>query len=164
MKRMTFAIAVFATGILADVAPPPAAAQPPRGSFQQSCRSVRERAGILTAQCRDERGRWRETSLRYRDCRGDIGNNNGQLVCAGRPGGPGGPGGPGWGGSRPGGPGAGRMPGGTWARTCTNASMRGSILSARCDNGRGRRVDARLDMRSCRGDAVTNRFGQLVCN
>lgn len=154
MKRMIFAAAIFAATALTGVALPSAAGAQPRGSYLQSCRAVRERGGVLSAECRDMRGRWRQTTLRHRDCRGDIGNNNGQLVCARGSGGPGW-GGPGWGG--------GRMPGGSWARSCVSPNMRGSVLSARCDNGRGRRVDARLDMRSCRSGNAGNRSGRLVC-
>jgi hypothetical protein len=72
------------------------------GSFQASCRNVRDSGGRdpqLTASCKDMSGRWQYTSLRYRSCVGDIGNNNGQLFCD--RGGPGGGGGPGWGGGRP---------------------------------------------------------------
>jgi len=74
----------------------------PSGSFQASCRDVRDSGGRdpqLTASCKDMSGRWQSTSLRYRGCVGDIGNNNGQLSCSG--GMPGDGGGPGWGGGRP---------------------------------------------------------------
>ncbi len=93
----------------------PAAQAQPAGSYQASCRNIQVSGGgdpQISASCKDMRGAWQYTSLRYRDCVGEIGNNNGQLVCnGGRPGsggpdggGPGG-GGPGWGPGQPGGPG-----------------------------------------------------------
>ena len=111
-----------AAGLAVALATPGAQAQP-AGSYQASCRNIQVSGGgdpQISASCKDMRGAWRYTSLRYRDCVGEIGNNNGQLVCnGGRPGnggpgggGPGG-GGPGWGGGpgQPGGPGwGGRLP------------------------------------------------------
>jgi hypothetical protein len=58
--------------------------RPPPGSYLQSCTHVRTTGGRdpqLTATCGDMRGRARYTSLYYARCVGDIGNNNGQLVC-----------------------------------------------------------------------------------
>ncbi len=163
MKTIILAAAALAT-MAGGVAMPGAAdAAPPRGSYRDSCRSVRERGNVLSAECRDTRGRYRDTTLRYRDCVGDIGNNNGQLVCNRRPGG----GGPGWGGGGPGngGPGwgnNGRLPGGSWARSCRGGQMRGTVLSARRDGGRGNDSTS-LDMRQCRTGNAGNRNGRLVC-
>jgi hypothetical protein len=102
-----------AAGLAAALAAPAAHAQP-GGSYRASCRGVQDSGGRdpqITANCKDMSGRWRFTSLRYRNCVGDIGNNNGQLVCnGGRPGG--GPGGGGPGGGGPGGGGPGWGPGG----------------------------------------------------
>ena len=59
----------------------------PPGSYQQSCRDFRMQGGTLTAVCRRANGRGdRLTALNVTHCVGDIGNNNGQLVCnGGRP-------------------------------------------------------------------------------
>jgi hypothetical protein len=59
----------------------------PPGSYQQSCRDFRMQGGTLTAVCRRANGRGdRPTALNVTHCVGDIGNNNGQLVCnGGRP-------------------------------------------------------------------------------
>ena len=101
---------LVATGLAVALGAHAAQAQP-RGSYLGSCNNVRDTGGRdpqITANCKDMSGRWQFASLRYRDCVGDIGNNNGQLVCnGGRPGdGPGG-GGPGWNGPGGGQPGAG---------------------------------------------------------
>lgn len=53
----------------------------PNGSYQQSCRDARVTGGTLSASCRDNRGRWNYSSIRMNDCRRDIRNDNGRLVC-----------------------------------------------------------------------------------
>jgi len=55
-----------------------------RGSYARSCRGIDQRGPMLIADCRDTRGRWRETRLDTRGCVGDIRNNNGRLECARR--------------------------------------------------------------------------------
>ena len=59
----------------------------PPGSYQQSCRDFRMQDGTLNAVCRRANGRGDQlTALNVTHCVGDIGNNNGQLVCnGGRP-------------------------------------------------------------------------------
>jgi hypothetical protein len=54
----------------------------PRGSYQDSCRRIRFDDGDLSAYCRTRSGDWRQTDLENaRQCRGDIANDNGRLVC-----------------------------------------------------------------------------------
>jgi hypothetical protein len=85
---LTFA-AVIGAGALAAAAPQAAQAQgydaPPPGSYWQSCQNVRVYGGgsnrTLSADCRDMRGGWRSSSLRYTDCRGEIENRDGRLAC-----------------------------------------------------------------------------------
>jgi hypothetical protein len=56
----------------------------PPGSYQQSCRDFRMQSSTLTAVCRRTHGRGEQvTALNVAHCVGDIGNNNGQLVCNG---------------------------------------------------------------------------------
>ena len=59
----------------------------PPGSYQESCRDFRMQGGTLTAVCRRANGRGDQlTALNVTHCVGDIGNNNGRLVCnGGRP-------------------------------------------------------------------------------
>lgn len=90
---------------------------PPPGSYWQTCRNVRtDRVSggvLLSAECRDVRGGWRPSSLRYTDCRGEIENRDGQLACyMGGGNGPGGNGGYGNGGYGNGGYGGGYGNGG----------------------------------------------------
>ena len=112
----------------------------PRGSFAQTCTGSYVNQGRLYADCRDNRGRMRETSIELARCSSsDIGNNNGLLVCQGhrgdyedngRPGG-------GWGGGNGGGNGGGwgGGNGGGWGeRSITvyrDADFRGQSMSFR---------------------------------
>lgn len=118
MKTILSASAAAVLAIAAGVSAVPQTADAqargaPRGSYQDSCSGAYVNQGRLYADCRDERGRIRETSIQLNRCSSyEISNRNGLLVCGpvrgdyegdGRPGGgypgyPGGPGGPGWGG------------------------------------------------------------------
>lgn len=119
------------------------AGQPPEGSYRSSCRGERvERGDLLVAECRDRRGRYYETSLRL-PCRGDIANDNGQLVC-GRD------------------SDYGRVPDGSYLSSCREAEVvRGDILVAECSDRRGRWVETSLRL-PCRAD-IYNDNGQLAC-
>jgi hypothetical protein len=83
MRRLTvLGLASTAALFLAGTAAP-ALAQQPTGSFQASCRDVAVANGSLSAYCTDMRGQGHTSSIPYRQCRGDIGNNNGLLACNG---------------------------------------------------------------------------------
>lgn len=108
MKRTPLLAAAIAavTALSAQAQPGPEqrGAPAPSGNYWQSCRNVSTYGygdnATITAQCRDERGRWRATSLRFGNCR-EIENRNGDLVCrdgGGRPPWGGGGGRPPWGG------------------------------------------------------------------
>jgi hypothetical protein len=158
--------------IAATMVPALPAEAAPGGSYTQSCTGVRDDGrGRMSAQCRDTRGRYRSTTLDYSGCRGDIGNNNGQLICnGGRPGYGGGQGRPGQGGGGYGGPGQGNggwngpLPAGSWQRSCRNSDMRGPRVTAQCQGERGRWFDTSIDVRSCRSGRLMNQNGQLVCD
>lgn len=53
----------------------------PGGSYQQSCRDARVTGNTLSANCRDNRGRWNFSSIRFNDCRSGVRNDNGRLAC-----------------------------------------------------------------------------------
>ena len=78
---------LFGAGALAGLSIAAYAQGLPPGSYQQSCRDFRMQGGTLTAVCRRANGRGDQpTALNVTHCVGDIGNNNGQLVCnGGRP-------------------------------------------------------------------------------
>jgi len=75
-------VGLFAAAVLVGLATS-AAAQPP-GSYRDSCRDIRMQGSVLTALCRRAGGRGEQlTALNVAKCVGDIGNNNGNLVCNG---------------------------------------------------------------------------------
>jgi hypothetical protein len=54
----------------------------PGGSWSQSCRRADMAGRTLSAQCKDQRGKWRNTQINPRQCQtGRLGNRFGQLVC-----------------------------------------------------------------------------------
>lgn len=124
----------------------------PSGSYRSSCsdaRATAQRGGkLLEARCRTSNGRAESATLRYENCRGDIANMNGQLVCnitapAPNPGG--------------------QTPAGSYRSTCSNTMMDGPVLSASCRDSRGGTVRSSLDTRNCGGRDIANLDGRLTC-
>lgn len=76
-------VGLFAVTALAGFAGSAAAQAPPPGSYRESCREIRMEGPSLTALCRTMRGGQELTALNVAHCVGDIGNNNGHLVCNG---------------------------------------------------------------------------------
>jgi hypothetical protein len=155
---------VAATGGLSAVGVTSAEAQArgaPRGSYAQSCTGAYVNQGRLYADCRDTRGRMRETSIELARCSSsDIGNDNGLLVCArvrgdyednGRPGGGNGnnPGRPG-NGNNPGWPGG---PGGGWGNT--------TITVYRDANFRGQSMTFREEIPNLRNSGLNDAISSL---
>jgi hypothetical protein len=109
MMKTAFAALTAMALVSVGLSTPAAAQGLPKGSYQQSCTNINMNAGTLAATCKTERGGTQRSELVVGSCRGDIGNNNGILGCAGGQGrvvgaGPGGsaPGASGPGGSGPG--------------------------------------------------------------
>lgn len=74
----------------------------------------------------------------------------------------------GWGGGNGGGNGGGwgnggRLPGGSWARSCRGADMRGGMVTAECKNVRGKWKSTQINVRSCPTGGLGNMDGRLVC-
>jgi hypothetical protein len=69
----------FDRGFDRDDAPPP-------GNYLRTCRNITVfnygPAATISAQCRDETGRWRDTSARFAGCDRVV-NRDGQLYCRG---------------------------------------------------------------------------------
>jgi len=133
----------LATTVLAAV--PASAARMPNGSYRQSCSNIKVKDASskkpwLVANCRDAKGRYRPTSLRFTQCRADIANVNGQLMC--------------WGGGNP--------PRGSWSQSCRNGSVRHGVLYADCQRRNGDWWRASIKLNRCR-KGVENNNGQLRC-
>lgn len=130
------------------------AANPPRGTYLETCRNVNVDGARLNAECLRTSGKYRKTWMDgYRYCAGNIANEDGVLVCQGgrlteeEAGGPGG---------------RGAMPAGPWRETCRDAVLEASILRAICQDRKKAWRTTFLDMRTCNGD-VANVDGQLTC-
>jgi CVNH domain len=78
-------LAALATMMLAFAVAPASVAQEgvPYGSYQQTCQDIRSNGDRLSARCQREDGGWNDTSLDYRNCRGGVINDNGNLRCGG---------------------------------------------------------------------------------
>lgn len=141
-------LGAFVAGTL--LAATPASAQP-EGSYLDSCRDVqlyhpRQPDGLLLAECRNNRGQWAISSLRYRTCRGDIVNDNGNLTCGDED------------------VGGDNLPPGNWRATCRNAYFQAPFLYAECRDTSGRWQQTELNLNSCRQSPIANDDGTLVCN
>jgi hypothetical protein len=54
------------------------------GSYTQSCRNIVSLdGGVISAECADAKGQFDISYIKAADCKGDIGNQNGLLICNG---------------------------------------------------------------------------------
>ena len=83
----------------------------------------------------------------YGNGNGNYGNQNGNGYGYGN------------GGNR----GYGRLPGGSYQQSCTNATMSGGILTATCPAGNGARTTSSINPAACGGVDIANRNGRLQC-
>jgi hypothetical protein len=142
---------VFLMGIVAGAvsAATPAEAAAPPGSYQQSCRQIsvvgpKRPDALLTAECRSSKGQWRPTSLYYKNCQGDIDNDNGTLICSNEQAGD-------------------NLPPGQWRTACRNGHVDGRALYAECQASSGHWEEAAIEMSGCPWGPVTSANGMLVC-
>ena len=99
----------------------------PSGSYQQSCKNIGVQDEVLSANCQDRDGKWEATQLRdYRNCGGDIMNDNGALRCGNTVNGAA----VSYPGSYPGGQAG--VPSGSYTQTCQEVRVHGDDLEARC--------------------------------
>ena len=122
----------------------------PRGSYMRSCREIQEYRQTLVAECQDRTGRWRYTELvDYRSCRGDIGNNDGMLVCRRN--------------AYEGDDDVGaELPRGSWRWSCRNYHVYGGVLYAECRDQYGRFFPTSINVKRCRRE-ISNLGGRLIC-
>ena len=123
----------------------------PEGSYLDSCRYVQTYRpqrpdGLLLAECRDRRGRWVVSSLRYKTCTDDIVNKDGNLDCgSGYP------------------DDTANLPPGNWRNSCRDAYVQGRVLYAECRNILGLWQQTSLNLKACPNGPVANQNGRLVC-
>jgi hypothetical protein len=132
--------------VMAALAAAPAwAAKMPNGSYRQTCSNIKVKDASskkpwLVADCRDYKGRYRSTRLRYKQCRADIANINGQLSC--------------WSGGTP--------PHGSWSQSCRDGYVQNGVLYADCQRRNGNWWRASITVNHCRR-GIANIDGQLRC-
>jgi hypothetical protein len=128
------------------------AADVPQGSYLQTCVNVQLGQGSLYATCQDTSGHYRNSVLpEYRECVGDISNNNGDLRCDRREGRD-------WDSNR-----QGWVPPGSYVETCRGIRFDDNTLTAKCQTMNGRWVRTTLrDRQQCVG-GIVNDDGQLQC-
>jgi hypothetical protein len=150
VRSIALSLSIFAALICALSMAGPAQAQP-NGSYLQTCRNTSVAGkyrpdALLTADCQTRKGSWRQSSLYYKSCRGDIYNDNGTLRCQG---------------GQAGNPGS--LPPGSWRASCREAYLDFGTLHAECQRTNGRWTDARLNLSACPWGPVANDNGRLVC-
>lgn len=159
-----FACMAFAVAMAAGAA---SAQGVPDGSYLDTCRDARMRGDTLSATCEARNGRAAQSSLRNAmDCSGDIENINGRLTCNGRGGGGGFYRGERFGSSRDDdgryGSSEGRVPNGSYLRSCTDVSVSGDTLYATCRTGGGGMVQSELrGFQRYQGGDISNCNGTL---
>lgn len=141
MLRKTLATTAILVATLAAGSTVSLADWLPGGSWQRTCTDARMDRGWLSAACRTRNGRLRNTSLDVGQCGGEISNQDGRLWCERR---------------------RAVLPPGSWQRTCTDARMNGTTLTASCRTRDGRMMRSQIDIRGCRGD-LSNLNGWLTC-
>ena len=106
LRRLIFGSVAFAAMAVLGLSVGQAQ-QAPAGSYQKSCSGISVSGTTLNATCKTFNQQNMQTNLPYfASCVGDIGNINGTLACAG--------------------------PNGSYALTCTDATVKGNTLSATC--------------------------------
>ena len=83
-RNILLAVAAFGTLIASPAFAQEGGGPPPAGDYWRSCRNVSTfgfgDSAAMTAECRDQSGRWRNTSLRFGRCH-EVFNRNGDLSC-----------------------------------------------------------------------------------
>jgi len=113
----------------------------PKGSYKETCRDYYVEGNKLKAQCKTRKGNWRNTSISYKNCKGDIWNDNGELQCTHYS----------------------DLPKGSYKETCRNYYVEDNRLDAQCKMRNGAWRYTSINFRNCKGD-IWNDNGQLKCN
>ena len=114
----------------------------PPGSYKETCRNYTVMGYLLRAQCKKQDGSWRDTSILYNRCEGDIWNDNGELKCHGK---------------------YSYLPKGSYKETCRDYYVEGDGLKAWCKRQDGSWHNSSIDFKNCKDD-IWNDNGQLTCN
>ena len=116
--------------------------KPPAGSYENSCKNIRVQDKKLKAQCEKRNGKWNNSSLNFKNCKGDISNDNGELTCDKG--------------------GEAKIPKGSYKDTCKDSYVEGKWLYSKCKKKNGNWNNTSLKYKDCNKD-IKNDNGNLTC-
>ncbi len=114
----------------------------PKGSYRESCKNYEVEGNKLKAWCKRRDGSYHSTSINYKNCKGDIWNDNGNLSCDQSQSG---------------------APKGSYKETCRGYYVEGNWLYAQCKKRDGSWRNSNINYKNCKGD-IWNDNGNLSCN
>jgi len=53
----------------------------PKGSYKKSCKNLYIEGNVLEADCKNDNGKWKHSSIKYKNCNKGIWNDSGKLRC-----------------------------------------------------------------------------------
>jgi major membrane immunogen (membrane-anchored lipoprotein) len=112
----------------------------PPGVYKESCKKITVEGDILEALCQRRDGTWRYTQINFRNCKGDIWNDDGFLNCRHRY----------------------SLPPGSYQKDCTELIVEGNTLRAKCKRADGVWKYSSINYKNCVGD-IWNENGTLRC-
>ncbi len=118
------------------------APKPPAGSYKNSCRDIKVQGKKLKASCENRNGKWKQTSINYKNCNRDIWNDNGELSCSKKNGS--------------------KLPKGSYKNSCKDSYTEGGRLYSKCENRNGKWKNTSINYKKCNKN-ISNDNGKLVC-
>ena len=126
-----------------EVAATTGSADAPYGSYQETCRNYYTEGKRLLGECKNDKGNWVKSSFKYKSCKTDIWNNNGELTCKMKM--------------------EDGVPAGSYKETCRNYQIEGKKLFAECQDAAGSWRSTSFKYKSCASD-IYNNNGELTCD
>lgn len=118
------------------------APKPPSGSYRNSCKDIKVQGNKLRASCEKRNGKWKQSSINYKNCNRDIWNDNGELSCSKKNGS--------------------KLPKGSYKDSCKDSYTQGSRLYSTCKNRDGNWRKSSINYKKC-DKKISNDNGKLVC-
>jgi major membrane immunogen (membrane-anchored lipoprotein) len=53
----------------------------PPGSYKNSCKNIYKEGNMLEADCKNKNGKWKHSSIKFKNCKNGLWNDNGRLSC-----------------------------------------------------------------------------------
>jgi len=112
----------------------------PKGSYKGTCKDIRVDGKYLKADCRRKDGAWKYSDINYKDCDGDIFNDDGRLKCNQSQ----------------------KLPKGSYKQSCRDIRVDGKYLKAECRKRDGGWRVSEINWKNCDHD-IANDNGRLTC-